>query len=182
VWTHTKAHTRALTGACTVLPRARVRSKLTATARHHACLSCTQSIVATDGVAGLFTRGLTTRIAANGLQNICFTVLWSLVRGGAAAAVCRQAQVCFRSVRACVPHSFWQSHPCRATPCSKPLRSCLCGDSCQGQERLSHSPLMARWQPAAPAGARAPSSSSSSSSSGGGGRSSGGSDSSGASA
>lgn len=39
-----------------------------------------QSIVAKDGVSGLFTRGLTTRIAANGLQNICFTVLWNLVR------------------------------------------------------------------------------------------------------
>jgi hypothetical protein len=38
-----------------------------------------QSIVAKDGVSGLFTRGLTTRIAANGLQNICFTVLWNLV-------------------------------------------------------------------------------------------------------
>eukprot|EP00775_Hariotina_reticulata_P005503 gene5503-5738_t len=37
-----------------------------------------QSIVAQDGVSGLFTRGLTTRIAANGLQNICFTVLWQL--------------------------------------------------------------------------------------------------------
>jgi hypothetical protein len=37
-----------------------------------------QSIVAHDGVSGLFTRGLTTRIAANALQNICFTVLWQL--------------------------------------------------------------------------------------------------------
>eukprot|EP00878_Enallax_costatus_P024344 GHUV01025977.1.p1 GENE.GHUV01025977.1~~GHUV01025977.1.p1 ORF type:complete len:117 (+),score=26.34 GHUV01025977.1:241-591(+) len=37
-----------------------------------------RSIVAQDGVSGLFTRGLTTRIAANGLQNICFTVLWNL--------------------------------------------------------------------------------------------------------
>jgi hypothetical protein len=37
-----------------------------------------QSIVAQDGVSGLFTRGLTTRIAANALQNICFTVLWQL--------------------------------------------------------------------------------------------------------
>lgn len=37
-----------------------------------------RSIVAQDGVFGLFTRGLTTRIAANGLQNICFTVLWQL--------------------------------------------------------------------------------------------------------
>jgi hypothetical protein len=37
-----------------------------------------QSIVAQDGVSGLFTRGLATRIAANGLQNICFTVLWQL--------------------------------------------------------------------------------------------------------
>jgi hypothetical protein len=39
---------------------------------------CLQSIVAQDGVSGLFTRGLTTRIAANALQNICFTVLWQL--------------------------------------------------------------------------------------------------------
>lgn len=38
-----------------------------------------QAIIAKDGVTGLFTRGLTTRIAANGLQNICFTVLWNLV-------------------------------------------------------------------------------------------------------
>eukprot|EP00879_Flechtneria_rotunda_P033074 GHRR01036601.1.p1 GENE.GHRR01036601.1~~GHRR01036601.1.p1 ORF type:complete len:128 (+),score=31.38 GHRR01036601.1:136-519(+) len=37
-----------------------------------------KSIVAKDGVMGLFTRGLATRIAANGLQNICFTVLWQL--------------------------------------------------------------------------------------------------------
>ncbi|WIA39850.1 hypothetical protein OEZ86_013298 [Tetradesmus obliquus] len=37
-----------------------------------------QSIVSKDGVSGLFTRGLTTRIAANALQNICFTVLWQL--------------------------------------------------------------------------------------------------------
>jgi hypothetical protein len=43
-------------------------------------LCCWQAIIAKDGVTGLFTRGLTTRIAANGLQNICFTVLWNLVR------------------------------------------------------------------------------------------------------
>jgi hypothetical protein len=40
-----------------------------------------QSIVAQDGVSGLFTRGLTTRIAANALQNVFFTVLWNLVCG-----------------------------------------------------------------------------------------------------
>ncbi|KAF8055117.1 hypothetical protein HT031_006826 [Scenedesmus sp. PABB004] len=36
------------------------------------------SVVASDGVAGLWTRGLSTRIAANGLQNMMFTVLWTL--------------------------------------------------------------------------------------------------------
>lgn len=37
---------------------------------------CLQMIVAQDGLPGLFTRGLKTRLAANGLQNMCFTVLW----------------------------------------------------------------------------------------------------------
>lgn len=49
------------------------------TARHSTTYKeVIQSIVAKDGVSGLFTRGLQTRIAANGLQNICFTVLWNL--------------------------------------------------------------------------------------------------------
>lgn len=42
-------------------------------------------------MSGLFTRGLTTRIAANGLQNICFTVLWRLVRAAACVLLSIQA-------------------------------------------------------------------------------------------
>lgn len=35
-----------------------------------------QSVVAVDGVQGLFFRGLKTRVAANGLQGMLFTVIW----------------------------------------------------------------------------------------------------------
>lgn len=35
-----------------------------------------QAVVAVDGVSGLFGRGLKTRIWANGLQGLMFTVLW----------------------------------------------------------------------------------------------------------
>jgi hypothetical protein len=53
-----------------------------------------QSIAAKDGVAGVFTRGLATRIAANGLQNICFTVLWNLVRETGAVALLFANETC----------------------------------------------------------------------------------------
>ena len=33
-------------------------------------------IIEKDGVVGLFTRGLGTRVLANGFQGILFTVLW----------------------------------------------------------------------------------------------------------
>lgn len=36
------------------------------------------SVIAADGVQGLFLRGLKTKILANGLQGMCFTVLWRL--------------------------------------------------------------------------------------------------------
>lgn len=35
-------------------------------------------VVAKDGVIGLFGRGLTTRIATNGIQGMCFNVLWTM--------------------------------------------------------------------------------------------------------
>ena len=33
-------------------------------------------VIKEDGIIGLFTRGLQTRILANGLQGMLFTVLW----------------------------------------------------------------------------------------------------------
>lgn len=36
-------------------------------------------VVEADGVAGLFGRGLKTRIIANGLQGLMFSVLWKLI-------------------------------------------------------------------------------------------------------
>jgi hypothetical protein len=35
-----------------------------------------RSVIATDGLIGLFGRGLKTRILANGLQGLMFSVLW----------------------------------------------------------------------------------------------------------
>ena len=36
------------------------------------------SVIAADGVQGLFFRGLKTKILANGLQGMCFTILWRM--------------------------------------------------------------------------------------------------------
>jgi len=36
------------------------------------------AVIATDGVRGLFGRGLKTRIIANGCQGIMFSILWKL--------------------------------------------------------------------------------------------------------
>jgi len=41
--------------------------------------SAVRQVVAQDGVAGLFGRGLQTRILANGFQGLLFTVLWKLL-------------------------------------------------------------------------------------------------------
>jgi hypothetical protein len=35
-----------------------------------------RAVIATDGLIGLFGRGLKTRIISNGLQGLMFTVLW----------------------------------------------------------------------------------------------------------
>ena len=37
-----------------------------------------EAVIATDGVKGLFGRGLKTRIIANGLQGLMFSILWKL--------------------------------------------------------------------------------------------------------
>lgn len=37
-----------------------------------------RAVIATDGLKGLFGRGLKTRILANGLQSIMFSILWKL--------------------------------------------------------------------------------------------------------
>jgi hypothetical protein len=37
-----------------------------------------RAVIAADGLKGLFGRGLKTRILANGLQGIMFSVLWKL--------------------------------------------------------------------------------------------------------
>jgi hypothetical protein len=53
---------------------------------------CVRDVVAKDGVTGLMFRGLKTRILANGLQGIIFSVAWKLfeeqwnARSDAAAA------------------------------------------------------------------------------------------------
>lgn len=39
-------------------------------------LAAARAVIAVDGVKGLFGRGLKTRILANGLQGLMFTVLW----------------------------------------------------------------------------------------------------------
>ena len=38
-----------------------------------------KSIVKSDGITGLFGRGLKTRIITNGLQGILFTICWKLI-------------------------------------------------------------------------------------------------------
>jgi hypothetical protein len=38
-------------------------------------------VVEKDGVSAFFTRGLSTRIVANGLQSIIFTVVWRYLLG-----------------------------------------------------------------------------------------------------
>jgi hypothetical protein len=55
-------------------------------------IQAVQQVVEKDGVVGLFGRGLSTRIAANGMQGLMFSVLWRLgqdflnKRGGVGAA------------------------------------------------------------------------------------------------
>jgi hypothetical protein len=39
-------------------------------------LNAARAVIAVDGVKGLFGRGLKTRILANGLQGLMFSVLW----------------------------------------------------------------------------------------------------------
>ena len=39
-------------------------------------LQAAQTIIAKDGLLGLFGRGLQTRIIANGMQGMMFSVLW----------------------------------------------------------------------------------------------------------
>jgi hypothetical protein len=41
-------------------------------------LDAAKAVVASDGLLGLFARGLITRIVANGLQGIMFSILWKL--------------------------------------------------------------------------------------------------------
>ena len=37
-----------------------------------------EAVIAADGLRGLFGRGLKTRIIANGLQGLMFSILWKL--------------------------------------------------------------------------------------------------------
>ncbi len=39
-------------------------------------MAAARAVIAVDGIQGLFGRGLKTRILANGLQGLMFTVLW----------------------------------------------------------------------------------------------------------
>ena len=41
-------------------------------------VAAAEAVIATDGVRGLFGRGLKTRIIANGLQGLMFSILWRL--------------------------------------------------------------------------------------------------------
>lgn len=41
-------------------------------------MDAARAVVRTDGVRGLFGRGLKTRILANGLQGLMFSILWKL--------------------------------------------------------------------------------------------------------
>jgi hypothetical protein len=41
-------------------------------------MDAARAVIAADGVKGLLGRGLKTRILANGLQGIMFSVLWKL--------------------------------------------------------------------------------------------------------
>lgn len=42
-------------------------------------LKATQLVVEKDGIMGLFGRGLKTRLVANGMQGLMFTVMWRLI-------------------------------------------------------------------------------------------------------
>jgi hypothetical protein len=42
-----------------------------------------QVVVEKDGLSGLFGRGLKTRIVANGIQGLMFSVLWKLINDAA---------------------------------------------------------------------------------------------------
>ena len=39
-------------------------------------MAAARAVIAVDGITGLFGRGLKTRILANGLQGLLFSVLW----------------------------------------------------------------------------------------------------------
>ena len=41
-------------------------------------MEAAQAVIAVDGLRGLFGRGLKTRILANGLQGLMFSILWKL--------------------------------------------------------------------------------------------------------
>ena len=41
-------------------------------------MEAAEAVIAVDGIRGLFGRGLKTRIIANGLQGLMFSVLWKL--------------------------------------------------------------------------------------------------------
>ncbi len=41
-------------------------------------MDAARAVIAVDGVKGLFGRGLKTRIIANGLQGLIFSVLWKI--------------------------------------------------------------------------------------------------------
>ncbi len=41
-------------------------------------MDAARAVIAVDGVKGLFGRGLKTRIIANGLQGLMFSVLWKI--------------------------------------------------------------------------------------------------------
>jgi hypothetical protein len=44
----------------------------------HLLADAAREVIRTDGVSGLLGRGLKTRILANGLQGLMFSVLWKL--------------------------------------------------------------------------------------------------------
>ena len=43
-------------------------------------LQAVREVIAKDGVAGLFGRGLKTRILANGMQGLMFAVVWKYLQ------------------------------------------------------------------------------------------------------
>jgi len=44
-------------------------------------LQCAKNIIKSDGIVGLFGRGLKTRILTNGIQGMMFSVLWKYFEG-----------------------------------------------------------------------------------------------------